>query len=548
MPGGEGAGLENARGDDEWKKEFDEYLARVVCMAFSTSPLPLVQLMNRATGEMADAEESHSGHHPLMGYVKEVLTREIQEFLGEPDLEFIWTEDKERDERLFLDQASGFVAKGVWNRNEVRAEQGKDPIPGGEVYTVDTPSGPVPLEEFLLAGGGIPAIGGPPRPGGNPLDLPLPPAAGGGSAMGGDEKAKAPGEASSGEAAAALDVPLPPAAEKIRARMIAEDLRRWRKVALKSVRTGVGRQFNSSKIPPPLAAALHEWLSYSSTREDVDWAFRSLAKAKRPLVAARRRMRLERKMRISTREYFAAVKGPVARLVASAYTPKATKMEWLKGMSAVDVERLSKADEGPTDEQIDSAMDWEAFLDAVRPTLTESYLEGETLASDVSGQEVTYGLTDEQAAAYANERGAELVGKRVLPDGTVVDNPNSKWAVSSSVRDRLRETVAKAFDEGWSQKQLQEEIESPTFWSWRSDMIARTEVAVALNKGTVQVYRDAEVETVTLVDGRGCLLDGHDDDVAGVNGTVVTVEEFEEYPVGHPNCRRDAIPNLPKVE
>lgn len=508
MPGGEGAGLENSRGADEWKKEFDEYLARVVCFAFNVSPLPLVQLMNRATSETSEEQETHSGSHPMQAYVAELLTREIQDFLEEPDLEFIWTEEKERDEKLFLEQVKVFVEGGIWNRNEVRDEQGREPIPGGDVYFVNTPTGPIPLKDLAAAPENVPAAAGRPA---------------------GDSKPPA-----LGPAAAALDVPMPPAAGKLASRMMA-DLRRWRKVALKSLKTGKGRQFDSSEIPGPLADALHEWLAYSlragGTREDVEWGFRFLTKVRRPLVAARRRMRLERKVRAAARGHFESVAETVARLVAGSYAPR--------------TEKLRKEGDGPTDDQVDAAMRWDVFVDAVRPTLKEAYLEGETLAEDVSGAEVAFGLTDEQATAYAEERAAELVGKRVLEDGTVIDNPNARWSIPGSVRDRLRETVTKAFDEGWTQKELQQEIESPTFWTWRSDMIARTEVATALNRGTAQVYKDAGVETVKIVDGPGCLADGHDDDLPGVSGEIWTLDEFEENPVGHPNCRRDAVPVLP---
>ena len=211
MPGGVGAGLENPRGDDEWKKEFDEYLARIVCYAFNTSPLPLVQLMNRATGETSDAQETHSGSHPLMDFIAELITREVQEFFGEPDLEFIWTEDKERDERLFMEKSGIFVGRGIYTRNEVRDVEGREPLPGGDVATVDTASGPVPLADFV--GGLEVAPEGKEEPGKNPLDVALPPAAGGGSALGTGTSPPASTGMAAVAAASALNVALPPAAK-----------------------------------------------------------------------------------------------------------------------------------------------------------------------------------------------------------------------------------------------------------------------------------------------------------------------------------------------
>ena len=535
MPGGEGAGLENPRGDDEWKKEFDEYLARIVCYAFNTSPLPLVQLMNRATGETSDQQETQSGAHPLMDFVAELLTREVQEFLGEPQLEFIWTEDKERDERLFMEKSDKFVGRGIYTRNEVRDVEGREGIPGGDVATVDTAAGPVPLADFVgsLEDSGSGGNG----TGRNPLDVALPRAAGGGPVMGGEASTPA---ARPGTAASALDVPLPPAAQaKVRIRMVADDLRRWRTVALKSLATGKRRRgFSSTFIPSPLKLALVEWLDHATTREDVEWAFRSVVKARRPVVAVRRRIRLERRMRSAAQAHFKAVAPDVASLVVRHY--QEPDPESAKG------HRIAFKVEGPTDDAVDATFKWKEFVESIRPILFDAYLEGETLAADVSGADVSFGLTDEQATAYAKERAAELVGKRILADGSVVENPNARWSIPASARDRLKKTIATAFEEGWSEKKLQEEIESPRFWSWRSDMIARTEVATALNRGTVQAYREGGVETVIIHDGAGCLEDGHDDSVDGVDGEEWPVEKFEEYPIGHPNCRRDAVPNLPE--
>ncbi len=641
MPGGEGAGLENPRGADEWKKEFDEYLARVVCYAFNTSPLPLVQLMNRASGEMADAEESDSGHHPLMRFVEEFLTREIHEFLNEPELQFIWIEDKEADERLDFERNVAYIDRGVYEVDEVRAQKGKEKT--GIPRYVMTPAGPVPVADLF---GALPdAAGATPdgtAPKKSPLDVPLPPAAGGGSALvapaptkpvpsGGPgpvpaagqdaavadtalngaqiesvvliaqevaagrlplatgvelltaafptwgvdrarrllspaadiappaegklegKEAEVGGAAASaspdaGVAARALDVPLPPAAGKSATGPDAgaerEDLRRWRKVALKALGSGQRSpaDFESRAIRPGLAVALKEWLADARTKEDVEWAFRSLVKAARPLVSARRRLRLERKLRSAVREHFESVAGDVAKVALADF---AVAKGAAPGQDA-QVAAFLKA--GISGDDLDEALKLDAFVDVVKPTLAESFLEGETLASGASGIEIAFGLTDIQATTYAAARSAELVGKRVLPDGTVVDNPNPKWAISESLRDSLNLTITKAFSDGWTEDELREAIESPRFWTWRADMIARTEVAVALNKGTVEAYAGVGVEKVKIYDGPGCLMDGHDDSQAGVNGTIVTLDEFDENPIGHPNCRRDASPVIPEEE
>jgi hypothetical protein len=49
---------------------------------------------------------------------------------------------------------------------------------------------------------------------------------------------------------------------------------------------------------------------------------------------------------------------------------------------------------------------------------------------------------NERAVEYARERSAELVGKRVLADGTIIDNPDAKWAIDETTRTMIRDTIA----------------------------------------------------------------------------------------------------------
>jgi len=178
----------------------------------------------------------------------------------------------------------------------------------------------------------------------------------------------------------------------------------------------------------------------------------------------------------------------------------------------------------------------------MQDALADAYLDGAAVAQDLAGLDAPFDLTDEQAIEYARRRAAELIGKRILDDGSIVNNPNRKWAVSDTVREQIREKVRTALAEGWAEKQLQEAIEDGPIWDTRSDAIARTEVAFAINRGAADSYEEAGVEKVKILDGPGCLQDGHDDTQRGVSGEVWTLEEWEEYPVAHPNCRRDAVP------
>ena len=64
------------------KDELDEWLARIVCFAFSVSPQALVRSMNRATAETAHDQALQEGLLPLMRWVKELVDRALSEGFG----------------------------------------------------------------------------------------------------------------------------------------------------------------------------------------------------------------------------------------------------------------------------------------------------------------------------------------------------------------------------------------------------------------------------------------------------------------------------------
>jgi len=281
-------------------------------------------------------------------------------------------------------------------------------------------------------------------------------------------------------------------------------------------------RFKSAYISKAVQTAVREWLSEARTMCDVAWAFTVIAKARRPLLAARRRLRLERKIRRVARAHFRSHKRAVSDLAVEDL--RARKIRKIEG------------------DDIDRAMEWDVFAESMEEPLKDSYLEGEVAARNVGGIEVQFGLTDEASTAYARERSAELIGMRVQSDGSVILNPNAKFAISKSVRKRIRETIARALEEGWSERRLRDALESPAVWNSRAVTIARTEVAFALNAGTSDSYKEAGVKMVDVLDGPGCLKDGHDDGAAGVNGERWTLSKSRRFPLGHPNCVRDFAP------
>jgi hypothetical protein len=152
------------------------------------------------------------------------------------------------------------------------------------------------------------------------------------------------------------------------------------------------------------------------------------------------------------------------------------------------------------------------------------------------------------AVEYAKARGAELVGKRLLPDGTIIDNPHSEWFIEQSTRDLLRADVTKAVEEGWSTKKLGDTLEQNyAFSEERADMIARTETAFADSRGNMIAYKESGI-----VSGKEWILGSeHDvDDECDDNVAAGVIGLDEAFPDGsteapaHPRCVCDVLPVL----
>jgi hypothetical protein len=109
--------------------QFDEWLARVVCFAFSISPTAFSQAVNRATAETAQQQALDEGLAPLQRWVKNLMDDVIARYFGAPDLEFGWAEDGELSPMTRAQVAQVYVAAGILTANEVRADMGRDPLP-----------------------------------------------------------------------------------------------------------------------------------------------------------------------------------------------------------------------------------------------------------------------------------------------------------------------------------------------------------------------------------------------------------------------------------
>jgi hypothetical protein len=121
--------------EPDLKAEFDDWLARIVCFAFSVSPQALVKQMNRSSGQLQKATAEEEGLVPVMEWVKELVDQIIEEDLGAPDVCFQFAAEDALDESALSAILDTDVRSGIRSINEARAVKGLDPIPGKEFET-----------------------------------------------------------------------------------------------------------------------------------------------------------------------------------------------------------------------------------------------------------------------------------------------------------------------------------------------------------------------------------------------------------------------------
>ncbi len=106
------------------KDLYDEWLARVICYAFSVPATPFVAQVNRATSETMRLQATQEGLVPLKTWIKNALDQIIQVCMGEPNLEFVWVGDDAVDPLQQAQTLQILVSAGIKTREEARAELG----------------------------------------------------------------------------------------------------------------------------------------------------------------------------------------------------------------------------------------------------------------------------------------------------------------------------------------------------------------------------------------------------------------------------------------
>lgn len=148
-------------------------------------------------------------------------------------------------------------------------------------------------------------------------------------------------------------------------------------------------------------------------------------------------------------------------------------------------------------------------------------------------------VANDRAIAYAEDRAAEMVGRRWI-NGELVENPNVEWRIDEATRDMVRESVEQAMSDGLSNDDLAAMLnEHYAFSEDRAMTIARTETAFADIEGNLAVYRETGITEKQWLAAPDCC-----DECQELDGAIAGIdEEFQGGgPPLHPNCRCDVLP------
>jgi hypothetical protein len=136
------------------KDEYDEWLARIVCFAFSIPPTSFVKQMNRATAEQSADSAKEEGLMPLMRWIQNKMNFLIATKLGTPEVKFKWKIENVVDplKQAQIDKIYSVDAKVVMPE-EIRERLGMDVMtPEAREAAWPTPPAPIMVEPTQTKG------------------------------------------------------------------------------------------------------------------------------------------------------------------------------------------------------------------------------------------------------------------------------------------------------------------------------------------------------------------------------------------------------------
>jgi SPP1 gp7 family putative phage head morphogenesis protein len=226
------------------------------------------------------------------------------------------------------------------------------------------------------------------------------------------------------------------------------------------------------------------------------------------------------------------VRAKIEALVAAHLRTLAERVAAATGGQAEKAGGPPHDDAKDPEEVLDDEAAWRALREELVPHLEQVARDAGhySLLQVGANVQATLGQVHTRAVKWAEERAAELVTQ-----------------VSETTRQSVRDLVALAEEEGWSNDRLATMLtEDGVFDRARATMIARTETAFADTAGSLIGWQESGVVSGKEWSvGAGCC-----DACEELHGEVVGLDE--EFPEGdpplHPNCRCALLPVVREAE
>jgi hypothetical protein len=134
------------------------------------------------------------------------------------------------------------------------------------------------------------------------------------------------------------------------------------------------------------------------------------------------------------------------------------------------------------------------------------------------------------------EKVAALVGKKVLKDGTIIDNPKADMNILDTVRNDIAQSIKTSLALGEDLQTAVERVQKVIDSPYRAELIARTESVNAYQSGLAQFAIDSDAKGKEWDTSGGCAIcEGN-----AAEGPIPIDAIFssgDSEPTAHPNCK-----------
>lgn len=176
------------------------------------------------------------------------------------------------------------------------------------------------------------------------------------------------------------------------------------------------------------------------------------------------------------------------------------------------------------------------FIQLVLEPITAATALGAQSGDELYPYQLGLDTTDATIRKVALDHSARLVGKTVMPDGSIVDNTLKGLDITEKTRADIRQSIHNSIvmgrTVGEAQADLLDVIDSPT----RAELIARTEIVNSFGQGLTEYGKQTNAIGKEWQDA-GATDECADNTGAGVIPFDDTFPSGDDEPTAHPNCR-----------